>query len=191
MIRQSGISLILLLIVGWFLVVWDSPPESFLQKNDDQLVQKRSVDSYMTGISSRRFSERGDELFLLTSSKMELFNGESRLELSAPRFVSVTTKTDGEDTGVSFIANSGTLSEDGQQLVLKGAVEAVIAGTKNQSTMTSESLNYNASKMLITTDGKFDLITPTLSISGRGLNADLSEETFTMKSNVSAVHEAT
>ena len=145
----------------------------------------------MTGISSRRFSERGDELFLLTSSKMELFNGESRLELSAPRFVSVTTKTDGEDTGVSFIANSGTLSEDGQQLVLKGAVEAVIAGTKNQSTMTSESLNYNASKMLITTDGKFDLITPTLSISGRGLNADLSEETFTMKSNVSAVHEAT
>ena len=191
MIRQSVISLILLLIVSWFLVVWDSPPESFLQKNDGQLVQKRSVDSYMTGISSRRFSARGDELFLLTSSKMELFNGESRLELSAPRFVSVTTKTDGEDTGVSFIANSGTLSEDGQQLVLKGAVEAVIAGTKNQSTMTSESLNYNASKMLITTDGKFDLITPTLSISGRGLNADLSEETFTMKSNVSAVHEAT
>lgn len=49
MIRQSVISLILLLIVSWFLVVWDSPPESFLQKNDGQLVQKRSVDSYMTG----------------------------------------------------------------------------------------------------------------------------------------------
>ncbi len=74
MIRQSLISLSLLIIVGWFLVVWDSPPESFIRKNADQLVQKRSVDSYMTGISSRRFSETGDELFLLTSSRMELFD---------------------------------------------------------------------------------------------------------------------
>jgi LPS export ABC transporter protein LptC len=189
-IRQSLISLSLLIIVGWFLVVWDSPPESFIRKNADQLVQKRSVDSYMTGISSRRFSETGDELFLLTSSRMELFDRESRVELKAPRFVSVTPKAGSKDTGVSFAANSGTLFDDGRKLVLNGAVEAVIAGTKNDSIMTAETLNYDPSKMLITTDEKFNLTTPTLSISGKVLNANLSEETFIAKSRVIAVHEA-
>ena len=191
MIRQSFISVILLLIVSWFLVVWDSPPESFMRKNDGQLVQKRSVDSYMTGISSRRFSDNGDELFFLTSSKMELFKGESGVVLSTPRFVTVSNKGKGEDTGVSFVANTGTLSEDGRNLVLNGDVEAVIAGKNSQSIVTSDSLEYDAPNMLITTDGNFTLTTPALSVSGKGLNANLSEEIFTMNSKVRAVHEAT
>ena len=191
MIRQSFISVILLLIVGWFLVVWDSPPESFMRKNDGELVQKRSVDSYMTGISSRRFSDAGDELFFLTSSKMELFKGESGVVLSAPRFVAVTNKAKGKDTGVSFVANIGSLSEDGRKLVLNGDVEAIIGGKNSQTTMVSDSLEYDAPNMLITTDGDFTLTTPALSVSGKGLNANLSKEIFTMNSKVRAVHEAT
>ena len=57
--------------------------------------------------------------------------------------------------------------------------------------MTSDSLEYDAPNMLITTDGNFTLTTPALSVSGKGLNANLSEEIFTMNSKVRAVHEAT
>jgi lipopolysaccharide export system protein LptC len=57
--------------------------------------------------------------------------------------------------------------------------------------MVSDSLEYDAPNMLITTDGDFTLTTPALSVSGKGLNANLSKEIFTMNSKVRAVHEAT
>ena len=56
MIRQSFIGTALLIIIGWFLLVWDSPPESFMRNNNAERVQQRQVDSYMASITSQRFS---------------------------------------------------------------------------------------------------------------------------------------
>jgi hypothetical protein len=67
MIRQSFIGTALLIIIGWFLLVWDSPPESFMRNNTADRVQQRQVDSYMASITSQRFSATGEQLFLLTS----------------------------------------------------------------------------------------------------------------------------
>ena len=64
MIRQSFIGITLVVIISWFLVVWDSPPESFIRKNNSQVVQEPSVDSYMTAMTSQRFSDNGNELFI-------------------------------------------------------------------------------------------------------------------------------
>ena len=182
MIRQSFIGITLVVIISWFLVVWDSPPESFIRKNNSQLVQEPSVDSYMTTMTSQRFSDNGNELFILTSSKMELLSGETQLHLSAPRFVSrIGNLEQREEKGVSFVANSGTLSADGSKLSLNGDVVAFINGISHQSTLT---------RMTVTTDGGFKLVSPELTLSGTGLNANLDKEIFRINSKVRATHDA-
>jgi LPS export ABC transporter protein LptC len=184
MIRQSFIGITLVVIISWFLVVWDSPPESFIRKNNSQVVQELSVDSYMTAMTSQRFSDNGNELFILTSSKMELLSGETR-------FVSrISNLEQREEKGVSFVAHSGTLSADGSKLSLNGDVVAFINGTSQQSTLTSNNLSYNSARMTVTTDGSFKLASPELTLSGTGLNADLDKEVFRINSKVRATHDA-
>ena len=189
MIRQSLIIGALIVLVTWFLVVWDSPPESFMRASTESMVDQSSVDSFMLGVTSRRFSPEGNEIFLITSSKMELLTNDPRILLTNPRFVSVTNNADGKDTGISFVANSGVLSRDDNQLSLKGNVEAVIAGVKNTSTLSSSSLEYNAHDLPITTDQYFEFKTPTLLMQGTGLSVDLKQEIFRIMSNISANHD--
>ena len=64
MIRQSFVIIIMLAIVSWFLIVWDSSPQSFLPVDKTKTTASDSIESYMTGVTSRRFSESGGELFL-------------------------------------------------------------------------------------------------------------------------------
>ena len=122
---------------------------------------------------------------------MELLSGETQLHLSAPRFVSrMGNLEQREEKGVSFVANSGTLSADGSKLDLNGDVVAFINGISQQSTLTSNDLSYNSTRMTVTTSGNFKLVSPELTLSGAGLNANLDKEIFRINSKVRAIHDA-
>ena len=188
MIKQSFIMLILVIFVSWFLIVWDSPPESFIREKPTKMVDRGRVDSYMLGVTSRRFSDIGDEVFLLTSSKMEILSSSSDVLLTDPRFVSVSDHNSDTETGVSFDAERGVLKDNGSYLSLSGNVEAVIAGSNIEKTLTSEALVYDSRLKLITTGEPFTLLSPGLSISGVGLNADLDQQTFKIFSKTRSLH---
>lgn len=190
MIRQSFIGTALLIIIGWFLLVWDSPPESFMRNNTADRVQQRQVDSYMASITSQRFSATGEQLFLLTSPKMQLFTGDSRLELTQPRFIALPKGANNKGKGVAFLADFGTLSGTGDRLSLIGNVKAVITGTEQEKTLTSTSLEYQPTKMIISTEDNFTLKTVQSSLVGKGLVGDLNKDLFTIKSKVHGVHDA-
>ena len=190
MIRQSFIGTALLIIIGWFLLVWDSPPESFMRNNTADRVQQRQVDSYMASITSQRFSATGEQLFLLTSPKMQLFTGDSRLELTQPRFIALPKGANNKGKGVAFLADFGTLSGTGDRLSLIGNVKAVITGTEQEKTLTSTSLEYQPTKMIISTEDNFTLKTMQSSLIGKGLVGDLNKDLFTIKSKVHGVHDA-
>jgi LPS export ABC transporter protein LptC len=190
MIRQSFIGTALLIIIGWFLLVWDSPPESFMRNNTADRVQQRQVDSYMASITSQRFSATGEQLFLLTSPKMQLFTGDSRLELTQPRFIVLPKGANNKGKGVAFLADFGTLSGTGDRLSLIGNVKAVITGTEQEKTLTSTSLEYQPTEMIISTEDNFTLKTVQSSLVGKGLVGDLNKDLFTIKSKVHGVHDA-
>ena len=190
MIRQSFIGTALLIIIGWFLLVWDSPPESFMRNNTADRVQQRQVDSYMASITSQRFSATGEQLFLLTSPKMQLFTGDSRLELTQPRFIALPKGANNKGKGVAFLADFGTLSGTGDRLSLIGNVKAVITGTEQEKILTSTSLEYQPTKMIISTEDNFTLKTVQSSLIGKGLVGDLNKDLFTIKSKVHGVHDA-
>ena len=190
MIRQSFIGTALLIIIGWFLVVWDSPPESFIRDSKTPVVQQRQVDGYMASITSQRFSITGEQLFLLTSPKMQLFEGDSRLELTQPRLFSLPKGADNKGNGIAFLADFGTLSGTGDRLSLLGNVKAIITGTEQEKTLTAASLEYQLTEMIISTEDDFTLKTAQSSLTGKGLMGDLSKDLFTLKSKVHGVHDA-
>ena len=75
MIKQFSLVFSLLLLIGGFLLVWDSPPESFMRSQVGQIEQTPSADSYMTSVVSRRFSADGTEQYTLaTQSAVSLLD---------------------------------------------------------------------------------------------------------------------
>ncbi len=188
MIKQSFILLVLVIFVSWFLIVWDSPPESFIREKPSRMVSQGRVDSYMLGVTSRRFSDVGDEVFLLTSSKMEILSDSSDILLTNPRFVSVSDQDSGRETGVSFYATEGVLTNNSSSLSLIGNVEAVIAGSEVEHNLTSQALLYDSTSKLITTGEPFELSSPGTAISGKGLTINLDQETFKIFSQTRALH---
>jgi LPS export ABC transporter protein LptC len=190
MIRQSFIIVIMLAIVSWFLIVWDSSPQSFLPVDKTKTSASDSIESYMAGVTSRRFSENGGELFFLSSTRMEVFSGSSELKLSEPKFLSIIDTSNEENKRASFAANWGFLSDDGTFFTLNGDVHAVITGSKNQSKIRSELLNYDSKNMLISTTRAFTLSMPNSSLSGNSLTADLFNEVFTVSGRLKANYDA-
>ena len=190
MIRQSLVFVTMLTIVSWFLIVWDSSPQSFLPVDSTKTSASNSIESFMTGVTSRRFSANGDELFLLSSSRVELFSGTSVLKLSDPTFLSIINDSKEGNKRASFTANWGLMSDNGTVFSLNGDVNALITGSKNQTNISSEQLNYDSKNMLITTNKEFTLKMPNSSLSGGSLTADLSNEIFTISERLSANHDA-
>ena len=190
MIRQSFIGTALLIIVGWFLIVWDSPPESFMRDSKTSVVQEIQVEGYMASITSQRFSVTGEQLFLITSPKMQLFEGDSRLELTQPRFFSLPEGPNNKGKGIAFLADFGTLSGTGDRLSLLGNVKAVITGTEQEKTLTAASLEYQLTEMIVSTEESFILKTAQSSVTGKGLVGDLNKDLFSLKSKVHGVHDA-
>ena len=187
MIRQLLLGFGLLIMVGGFLLVWDSPPQSFMRQQQGQVEKIPRADSYMTSVTSQRFSKTGSEQLLISSPKIELFTGDPKVLISQPNIISVD-----QQTGVRAVelnAQKGTLSDDGEILTLRGNVVAVIDGQQGSSELSTETLSYLPETNIATTDDRFKLQTPQVKISGKGLNANLAREVFTIKSKVHAVHD--
>ena len=77
MIKQGLFGAFLVIFVGGFLLVWDSPPDAFKRNQTPQVDRPPLADSYMTEITSRQFSDTGKEKFILFAPKVELFSDAS------------------------------------------------------------------------------------------------------------------
>ena len=187
MIRQFLLGFGLLIVVGGFLLIWDSPPQSFMRQQQAQVEKVPSADSYMTTVTSRRFSKTGAEQLLINSPKIELFAGDAKVLISQPSIISVDQQTGA--SAVELNAQQGTLSGDGETLALSGNVIAVIDGQQGPSQLSTETLSYLPETNVATTEDRFKLVTPQVKISGKGLNVNLANQVFTIKSKVHAVHD--
>jgi LPS export ABC transporter protein LptC len=104
--------------------------------------------------------------------------------------VSVTDEASKGGKKVSFAADWGLLSNDGTLFTLNGDARAFITGSKTQSELVSDQLNYDSRNLLIISKKAFTLMTPNSSLSGVGLKANLVNEIFTVTENLKANHNA-
>ena len=81
MIRQIFFVSVSLLMLGWFLIVWDSPPESFLQQKNKKIFTQDSIESFMTNSETQIYSNNGEKMLTLKATKLESLEGEKILTL--------------------------------------------------------------------------------------------------------------
>lgn len=187
MIRQALLISALIFFVGGFLLIWDSPPESFMRKQTGQVEEVPVADSYMTDVSSLKFSSSGEQQFLLTSDRAKYFNKKTKLTLKQPTIVTIETRADSDQ--LSIKAKRGTLSNNGNKVFLQDDVVAVSTSNEGQTVLTSDDLTYLPNSNSATNKGPFKLKSPQVKLSGTGLNANFTNEVFIIKSKVRAIHE--
>ena len=76
-----------LLTVG-FLLVWDSPPESFLKKAEGPSEAMPLADSYMRKVNTRVFSLDGQVQFSLHAPQIEFFRNLFEISVFDPIVIS-------------------------------------------------------------------------------------------------------
>ncbi len=185
MIRQAFLTFFLALVVAGFLLIWDSPPESFIRQKDGQFDSDPRADSYMTKITSRRFSAEGSEQFSIRSPRIDFFEGTSVLTLAKPVFVTQRPLK----KPLLLQAAQGQLHSDLGRLDLAGNVRADINSNGDLSVLTTERLTYLIDTNIAKTESSFKLHAPQGTMSGTGLHVDLQKETFVIKSDVRVIHE--
>jgi LPS export ABC transporter protein LptC len=190
MINHALFSAFLVLFVGGFLLVWDSSPDSFMRNQSPQVDSTPRADSYMTEIISRQFSDTGKEKFILSAHKVELFSNTSETLLTEPELISFRHKAGLAKTKtVTINAKNGALTGTGEILTLTNNVVATVEAAQGKTQLNTERLVYVPSSETASTAAPFDLLSPQVKISGKGLEADFSNQKYTLKSEVQAVHE--
>jgi LPS export ABC transporter protein LptC len=185
MIQQALLAVFLAFMIGGFVLIWDSPPEAFLRQSNSQMDEKPQADSYMTTVTSRRFSEQGSEQFSLSSPRIEFFQGESTVKVQQPRFL-----VQGDATHpIALTADSGLLDSARGRLDLQDDVLGKMTTAEGAATLTTERLTYLVNSSVATTDQPFKLLSEQGKASGTGLKIDLVNQTFAIQSKVRVTHD--
>jgi len=89
--KQFFLSTALALTIGGFLLIWESPPESFLKPQTGKVEKLPSADSYMREIISFKFSATGARQFTLSSDNASYYNNKSLLVVENPKLNAAQT----------------------------------------------------------------------------------------------------
>ena len=177
----------LAVMIAGFVLIWDSPPESFLRAQTGKVDRLPSADSYMINVTSYKFAEDGGKQFSLKSSKMSFFSKKSQLILEKPNLVATQMANKGGE--VQIIANNGSLSKNTQTFEFTGQVNANWGTTDKKTLLTAGGLTYFVPSSTAKAYDGVQLKTPQTEMTGETLSADFQAEIFTIESKVRATYE--
>jgi len=187
MIKQFFFMLGIVTTAGFLLLIWDSPPESFLRPQAGKVDKLPSADSYMKNIKSHMFSASGDRQFTLRASKMSFFSDRAQLFLKQPTFLA--QQAVGKSGELTVTADNGILLKNTQIFEFNGKVNANWESTEGQTQLKTHRLSYTIANNTAKASGGAYLKTPQTEITGDALSADFQTEIFTIESKVRAIHE--
>ena len=176
----------LALITAGFLLIWESPPESFLSPQTGKIEKLPSADSYMHKITSYKFADSGAKQFTLNSDKASYYNNQSLLIMESPRLQSAQTN---KLETVEIVADRGHLVTDKETLELSGNVDAQWNTAEGSNQLTAGKITYLITSDTAQAEDGFRLRTPQAQLTGKTLSTDLQKGTTTITSKVRAIYE--
>ena len=118
MIKNYALIIAAALLTVGFLLVWDSPPESFLKKCGGLPEAMPLADSYMRKVNTSVFSLDGRVQFSLHAPQIKFFTNEFEISILDP--VVISQENSGRKVEIS--AESGVLDQINYQIELSGNV---------------------------------------------------------------------
>ena len=188
MIKQFFFMVCLILVTGSMLLIWDSPPESFLRQEANLVNKLPSADTYMTNVETFIFSSDGSKKYSLTASEMSLFSDQAEVKLIKPQFRALEIGI--QRSEVNITANQGLITKSSQAIQFIGDVEANWQAHKGPTALTAGALNYSVKEDSASATNGIKLMTPDSSIIGESFSADFKTELLRIESGVRATHDA-
>ena len=190
MIRQIFFVSVSLLMLGWFLIVWDSPPESFLQQKNKKIFTQDSIESFMTNSETQIYSNNGKKMLTLKATKLESLEGEKNLTLYEPRALGSSQNESFEISSFSLSSKKGTFDPERGDLQLFNSVEGILQTSAGQRNLSSSSINYNIPTMALSSQSRFNLQEENHEITGEKFLIDLKNNNTILFSKISATYYA-
>ena len=190
MIRQIFFLSVSLLMLGWFLIVWDSPPESFLQQKNKKIFSQDSIESFMTNSETQIYSNNGKKMLTLKATKLESLEGEKILTLYEPRALGSSQNESFEISSFSLSSKKGTFDPERGDLQLFNSVEGILQTSAGQRNLSSSSINYNIPTMALSSQSRFNLQEKNHEITGEKFLIDLKNNNTILFSKISATYYA-
>ena len=187
MIRQFLYMVLLTSLTGVLLLMWDSPPESFLRPQAGKVDQLPIADSYMENITSHLYSTNGQRQSILQASRISFFSDQSQLFIEQPSFLGL--RVVGNSGRLAVVADNSVFLKDKQTFEFNGKVNASWQTKDGQALLKTNKLSYQIEDGIAKASGGSHLQTPQAKISGSSLTADYGNEVFTVESKVRAIHE--
>lgn len=188
MIKQFFLTACLVIVTASFLLLWDSPPESFLRPDSSKVENLPSADSYMSNIKSTVFSEDGTKKYSLEATEIAIFSGLSELKLSQPLLIAY--QTGNQQTHFKVRSETGTLYKNSQIFEFDGNVNANWTSLDGKTALIAGNLSYSMKKDSASATNGIQLITPKSKLSGDSLSANFASKIVTIKSRVRGVYDA-
>ncbi len=177
-------------MLGWFLIVWDSPPESFLQQKNKKIFTQDSIESFMTNSETQIYSNNGEKMLTLKATKLESLEGEKILTLYEPRAIGSNQNESFEISSFSLSSEKGTFDPEKGDLKLFNSVEGILQTTAGQRNLSSSSINYNIPTMALSSQSRFNLQEKNHEITGEKFLIDLKNNNTILFSKISATYYA-
>jgi len=188
MIKQFLLMAGLIVVTGSFLLLWDSPPESFLRPENSKVEQLPTADSYMRNIKAFIFSADGAKKYSLEASEMSFFSGLSELKLSQPVFM--THSANNQNGEFKVRANNGTVFKKTQIFEFNGDVNANWDNIAGNTAIEADRLSYSIEKDVASASGGVKLTSPNSKISGDSLLANFETKVLKIESRVRGTHDS-
>lgn len=187
MIKQFFFMACLILVTGSMLLIWDSPPESFLRPNANVVEKLPSADTYMKNIKTFIFSSDGSKKYSLTASEMSLFTDQAEVKLMKPEFRAL--EIGNQQSEVYVIANEGLISKRSHAMQFNGDVKANWHSDNGAINLTAGTFSYSTKEDKASANDGIKLMTPNSSVSGESFTADFQTELLRIESRVRATHD--
>ena len=178
----------LLIVCGVFLLLWDSPPQVFLQSpsavSEPELP---NADGYMLNTHTITFTKTGEPSYELKTTETRYFKKGERFELDSPDMITFDSQS--PDRPWHVTAKTGTVFQSGKKVALNGDVYAW-QNTENsaRNELRSQRLVLFPERQLAESNKRVVITTPEGRTTGTGLEANLQEERFKLLNNVKGLH---
>ena len=188
MVRKVLYTLITIFILGWFVYVWYTPPESFLKKQNETVFQEHQIESFITDSTTQIFSNNGNQVLIMNASKLEILNGENIIKLYDPSTFGSNQDLSAIYSGFSMSSKFGTFDTSKKELVLSDSVKGTFKTKEEEQNIVTHSIQYNLPEMVISSDNQFSLTTENYEILGKGITINLNNGKTKISSNINSIY---
>ncbi len=134
---------------------------------------------------------QGQESFTLRAPQLARDPNDRSMQLQTPLFL-IPARAGSSAGAWEVRANTGQVNAEGDELRLRGAVEAKTADTATRPVqMSTEQLNIYPQQRRASSQAKVTIVQPGLILSGHGLEANLDDSQLLLKSDVKARYART